>query len=96
MRLKAPLVGHIHRQCLVCGRSFRVYRYRLARRNNGKFCTNQCLFAAWHLFSVALEDGRLEWLLKEGLAELLKEDAAKSSQQQQSEASRAYASWQRG
>jgi hypothetical protein len=78
MRLKAPLVGHVFRQCLICGRSFRVFKHRLKRRNTGKFCSNPCLFAAWHLFSAALEDGRLEWLLKEGLAEALKEEKTAS------------------
>jgi hypothetical protein len=86
MRLKAPEVGHVFRQCLVCGRTFRVFKHRLKRRNNGNFCSNQCLFGAWHLFSAALADGRLDWLLKEGLADLLRKDAAASQSP----------SWQRG
>ena len=95
MRLKAPQVGHVFRQCLVCGKSFRVFRYRLTRRNNGKFCSNVCLFAAWHLFSEALALEQLEPIFRV-LAASLKEKEACQSGQVLHEADRAYAAWQRG
>jgi hypothetical protein len=73
-RCKYPEVGHVFRLCLICGKPFRVYKYRLTRRGNGRFCTTQCLFAAWHLFSEALAMGLLEHIFQKLAAALEEQD----------------------
>jgi hypothetical protein len=57
-----PGPGPIHRNCIVCGRPFRVWRCELLR-NRAKFCTPKCYSASRRLFSKALADGRLELIL---------------------------------
>jgi hypothetical protein len=59
------------------------------------FCTQRCHRVSRALFRQMLADGRLEPFLKEAILELQKEAACKTSQAVH-EASRSYASWQRG
>jgi hypothetical protein len=65
-------VGHIFCQCLICGRSFRVFKSE-ARRGEGKFCSIGCRDASRHLFRFALATDRLEPIMRE-LAAALKAD----------------------
>jgi hypothetical protein len=74
MRLKAPLVGHVHRQCLICGRPFRVWRSRLTYRP-ADFCTVRCFHLGLKVFSKLLKDGRFEALLQQVIAEEMKKAA---------------------
>jgi hypothetical protein len=57
-----PGPGPIYRQCIFCGRPFRVWRCELLL-NRAKFCTRKCYSASRRLFSHALADGRLEVIL---------------------------------
>jgi hypothetical protein len=59
-----PEVGHVFRQCLLCGKTKRVEKGRIAK-GEGKFCTKQCLFRAWQLFSAALASDRFGPVLEE-------------------------------
>ena len=59
-----PGPGPIYRQCIMCGRPFRVWRCELLR-NRAKFCTVECYSASRRAFSKALADGRLEVILAE-------------------------------
>jgi hypothetical protein len=72
MRLKAPLVGHVYLRCRLCKRPFRRFKSQIVRYGDGSFCTRQCYFAAWHLFSEALAMEQLEPIFQ-ALAEALKE-----------------------
>jgi hypothetical protein len=53
-----PEVGHVYRQCVICGRPFRVCKAALARRS-AKFCAVRCYHAALRAFHEALADDRL-------------------------------------
>jgi hypothetical protein len=53
----------IYRQCIWCDRPFHVWRFKLAQRNRGKFCSPPCYAASRRAFSEALADGRLEAIL---------------------------------
>jgi hypothetical protein len=68
MRLKAPEVGHVFRKCLVCGKTFRVWRSQLTYRA-GDFCTQKCHRIARKLFRKMLREGLLEPLLQQMIAE---------------------------
>jgi hypothetical protein len=57
--------GAIYRTCLMCGRPFWVYRYRLQQTNGAKFCSKPCYFEARRAFTAALSDGRLDVILTE-------------------------------
>jgi hypothetical protein len=57
-----PEVGHVYRECLVCGRPFRVVRSRQMSR--GIFCTRTCCKYAWRAFSAALRDERFRLILR--------------------------------
>ena len=70
--------GRVSRQCLLCGRTFRVFKANLTRRGNGNFCSKKCLFAAWHLFSEALALERMGPILKE-LAAIAREKEQKKA-----------------
>jgi hypothetical protein len=63
-----PGPGAIHRQCIMCGRPFRVWESELKKANRGKFCTRECYSESRRAFSEALCDGRLESILMEELA----------------------------
>jgi hypothetical protein len=54
-----PERGHVYRQCVMCGRPFRVCNSQLARRS-ARFCTVRCYHAALRAFSEALNSDRLE------------------------------------
>lgn len=58
-----PGAGAIYRECLTCGRSFRVWKFTQRQPNRGKFCTRECYFASRLAYSAALADGRLEAIL---------------------------------
>jgi hypothetical protein len=58
-----PEVGHVYRQCVICGRPFRVCKSALARRS-AKFCTVRCYHAALRAFHKALADDRLALILR--------------------------------
>jgi hypothetical protein len=57
-----PEVGHVYRQCVMCGRPFRVCKSALARRS-AKFCTVRCYHAALRAFTEALAGDRLGLIL---------------------------------
>jgi hypothetical protein len=73
-RLKAPEVGHVFRKCLICGRTFRVWRSRLTYRA-GDFCTVRCFHVGLKVFSKLLKDGRFEALLEQVISEEMKKAA---------------------
>jgi hypothetical protein len=60
-----PGPGAIHRQCIMCGRSFRVWASELKKPNRAKFCTKSCYSKSRRAFTAALSDGRLEAILTE-------------------------------
>jgi len=62
-----PGPGAIHRQCILCGRSFRVWTYELRKPNRAKFCGRECYFESRRVFSTALSDGRLDAILADEL-----------------------------
>jgi hypothetical protein len=57
--MRYPGHGIIYRQCIVCGRSFRVWRSELLP-NRARFCTRECYNASRYLFSKALAEGRIK------------------------------------
>jgi hypothetical protein len=57
-----PERGHVYRQCVMCGRPFRICNSQLARRS-ARFCTVRCYHAALRAFSEALASDRLELIL---------------------------------
>ena len=57
-----PERGHVYRQCVMCGRPFRVCNSQLARRS-ARFCTVRCYHRALRLFSEALASDRLGLIL---------------------------------
>ena len=61
--MRYPGAVPIYRQCIMCGRPFRIQRWELRLRNRGKFCTVRCYFESRRAFSNALADGRLELIL---------------------------------
>ena len=67
--------GHIFRQCVLCGRPFRIFKSQLVRpRRRGRFCTNKCHALALKLFGEALASGQLEPLLQQMIAEEMKKE----------------------
>lgn len=68
MRLKAPLVGHVFRNCLICGKPFRVWRSTLTYRA-GEFCSVGCYHLGMKVFSKLLQDGRFEAMLRQVIEE---------------------------
>jgi hypothetical protein len=68
MRLKAPLIGHVFRECPICHRTFRVWRSTLTYRT-GDFCTTGCYSAGRKVFSKLLRDGRFEAMLRQVIEE---------------------------
>jgi hypothetical protein len=64
-RVKAPEVGHLWKQCVICGKNFRKFRSQIRRSGEGRFCGIPCRNVAWHLFSEALATEKLEPLLNE-------------------------------
>jgi hypothetical protein len=74
MRLKAPLVGHVFRNCLICGKTFRVWRSTLTYRT-GDFCTVECYRLGRKVFSKLLKDGRFEAMLRQMIDEERKKAA---------------------
>ncbi len=57
-----PERGHVYRNCVMCGRPFRVCNSQLAGRS-ARFCTVRCYHEALRAFSEALASGRLELIL---------------------------------
>jgi len=58
---QAPETGSTYLRCAMCGRTFRVFKYRM--REKAKFCSMPCCWAAQRAFMKALCDGRLDMLL---------------------------------
>jgi hypothetical protein len=52
-----------YRACIWCDRPFHVWRFELAQRNRGKFCSSPCYAASRRAFSDMLASGQLESLL---------------------------------
>jgi hypothetical protein len=66
---------HSYERCIVCHRSFRVYRSQLLRPG-GIFCTQRCFWQACQAFRRALAKGQLETILEMPVSqEVLKTDA---------------------
>ena len=74
MRLKAPLIGHVLRTCLICRKSFRVWRSTLTYRA-GDFCTVRCFHFGLKVSRKLLKDGRFEAMRQQVIAEEMKKAA---------------------
>ena len=73
---------HSYERCIVCHRSFRVYRSQLLRPG-GMFCTQRCFWQAWRAFRRALALGQLEDILEMPVSqEVLKTDAPATRRRQ--------------
>lgn len=53
--------GHSFQRCIVCGRPYRIYRYRLLAGR--RFCSKRCFWQCWAAFRRALANGQLESIL---------------------------------
>jgi hypothetical protein len=71
-----PGPGAIHRQCIMCGRPFRVWTYELLKPNRARFCSVGCCFEFRKVFSKALSDGRLAIILADELEAASRKRAA--------------------
>jgi hypothetical protein len=58
-----PSPGAQYRNCIVCGRVFRVQPAE-ARRRPSAFCTISCYWKSWRAFRRALASGLLEQILE--------------------------------
>jgi hypothetical protein len=67
-RLKAPEIGTVHRKCLICGRSFSVWRSRMPYRA-AEFCTKGCYGLGMKVFRRLLRDGRFEAMMRQVIDE---------------------------
>jgi hypothetical protein len=52
---------HSYQRCIVCGRSYRIFRCRLLAGR--RFCSQRCFWQCWAAFRRALADGQLEGIL---------------------------------
>ena len=57
-----PSAGTIYRNCIVCGRPFRIEPAEARRRASG-FCTLASFWKSWRAFRRALASGLLEQIL---------------------------------
>ena len=73
---------HSYERCIVCHKTFRVYRSRVLRPG-GIFCTQRCFWQAWQAFRRALATGQLEDILAMPVSqEVLKTDAPATRRRQ--------------
>jgi hypothetical protein len=54
--------GHFYQRCIVCGRSYLMYRSHA--REGRRFCTRKCYWQSRKAFHRALASGQLEAILK--------------------------------